>query len=314
MLIAQIGCFFHDIHKVSSGFWHALSFVRIIIKEVAVYSITTQGHEYLREQSAISGRQLQLAHSTKFQMWGSPEGEPCVLLHGLAGGLKLIQPLASELGKQGLCVYSYELRDEDRAVGVRTQHTFQDLVSDLHEFIQNRRLERPWLLGVSFGSLLALHYASLFPNRVAGVTLQGVGPRFDSTVLKQVASSILGRLDIPVESFFVKQFFNLFMGTKFPDERLRDDISSMIWSTDQAVINHRFRLASEFDVSALGSNLKNVPMLALRGDRDVVVSSGSFGRFTQALPHIKLKEIATAGHLACVTHHQEMAKTIRQFI
>src|SRR5262249_55792038 len=72
-----------------------------------------------------------LTHYTvDYRIWG--EGDPIVLIPGLAGGMGLLGPLAKLLA-QDYKVICYELRGEDNCFAIRRPFGLCDLVGDLHE-------------------------------------------------------------------------------------------------------------------------------------------------------------------------------------
>src|SRR5262245_59945956 len=78
-------------------------------------------------------------YPARFCVWG--EGPPLVLVHGLAGGLGLLGPLASQLARH-YRVISYQLRGEDDCSALRQRFGLADLAGDLRELLDWLGLER----------------------------------------------------------------------------------------------------------------------------------------------------------------------------
>jgi pimeloyl-ACP methyl ester carboxylesterase len=153
--------------------------------------------------SAGAGRSgyAQLKHYTaQYSIWG--EGPPLVLVPGLAGGFELLGPLARLLARD-FQVISYQLRGEDDCFSLRRRFDRADLVQDLHELLDWFGLERPSLLGVSFGGVLALEFAASQPHRLRALVTQGVGARFERNLLQQVAGIVLSRYPLPADNPFI---------------------------------------------------------------------------------------------------------------
>src|SRR5579883_1892678 len=109
-------------------------------------------------------------YSVDYREWG--EGPPLVLIPGLAGGFELLGPLARMLARD-FRVISYQLRGEDDCFALRRRFDLDDLVADLAEFLDFQRLERPAVMGVSFGGVLALQFAARRPSRLDRLIVQG---------------------------------------------------------------------------------------------------------------------------------------------
>ncbi len=249
-------------------------------------------------------------YAARYCVWG--EGPPLVLVPGLAGGFELLGPLARRLARD-FQVIAYQLRGEDDCFALRRRFDLGDLVADLEEFLTWCGLERPAVLGVSFGGVLALELAIRRPHRLAALVLQGVGARFEQGLLQRVAGTILSRFPLPNDSPFVNQFFRLLFGGKQEPGPLFDFVTGHCWHTDQGVMAHRFHLVEPYDVGQRGSRAK-VPTLLLAGDRDLLVSRQSFGDLATALPTAHSVSLPGCGHLAFVTHPDRVAEEVRRFL
>lgn len=252
-----------------------------------------------------------LTHYTvDYRVWG--EGEPIVLIPGLAGGMGLLGPLVRELSPH-YKVISYQLRGEDNCFAIRRPFGLDDLVGDLREFIQWMGLERPTLFGVSFGGLIGLEYAARFPGSLNRVVIQGVGSRFVPSIIQKIAGTVLNRFPLPADNPFVNQFFKVLFGRPEQPGPLFDFVTQQAWSTDQSVISHRFQLVETFNMEGRLGRVR-VPTLLLAGEKDVLVSQKTLRSLFAELPRARLVKIANAGHLAVVTHPEQVAEQVKEFM
>src|SRR5437667_5834872 len=187
------------------------------------------------------------SYTAEYCEWG--EGQPLVLVPGLAGGFELLGPLARLLARR-FQVISYQLRGEDDCFALRRQFGMPDLVEDLAEFLDWQCLESPAVLGVSFGGVVALEFAARFPRRLDSLLVQGVGARFERGLLQQVAGIVLSRYPLPSDNPFVNQFFNLLFGCRQSSGPLFQFVTQQCWQTDQSVMAHRFHLVEELELAA----------------------------------------------------------------
>jgi pimeloyl-ACP methyl ester carboxylesterase len=253
----------------------------------------------------------QLRHYTAaYREWG--DGPPLVLVPALAGGMDLLAPLAGLLATK-FRVICYQLRGEDDCFAVRRRFGLPELVDDLAEFLDWHCLEQPSLLGVSFGGALALEFAVRHPGRLASLAVQGVGARFERSLVQLLATTVLTRYPLPPDNPFVNQFFNLLFGGPRKSGPLADFVIQQCWQTDQSVMAHRFSLVEDFDVGERLNRIAN-RTLVMVGERDVLVSARNMKSLCEGLPQSNLVRIPASGHFAFVTQPGKVANEVRQFL
>jgi len=263
-----------------------------------------------RPEGGASGY-AQLTHYTaEYCEWG--EGPPLILVPGLAGGYRLLGPLVSILS-QHYRVISYQLRGEDNCFAMRRPFGIADLVDDLEEFIDFSCLERPAIVGVSFGGILALEYAARRPHQLHRLVVQGVGSRLDAGLIQKVAGTVLSRFPLPTDNPFVNQFFNLLFGRPQERDALFDFVTRLCWQTDQSVMAHRFQLVETFNLDDKLHRIR-VPTLILNGQRDVLVSQRTTRSLCDGIAGAELVRLPRVGHLGAVTHPETIADHVHRFI
>jgi pimeloyl-ACP methyl ester carboxylesterase len=270
--------------------------------------LTLSGAEF----SAGSGKSgcAHLKHYTvAYREWGS--GPPVVLVPGLAGGYELLGPLARLLARD-FRVISYHLRGEDDCFALRRRFGLADLANDLAEFLDWHRLESPAILGVSFGGVLALEFATRFPHRLRRLAVQGVGANFERGLLQRIAGAVLSGYPLPSNSPFVNQFFNLLFGKRQKPGPLFEFVTRQCWRTDQSIMSHRFHLVENFDISAKLDRIR-IPTLAVTGDRDLLVSERSLQTLRQGISRCRLARLKGCGHLAAVAQPSLVANEVTRF-
>lgn len=252
----------------------------------------------------------QLTHYTaEYCEWG--DGPPLVLVPGMAGGFRLLGPLAGMLARD-FRVIMYQLRGEDNCFAMRQPFGLPGLVEDLAEFLQWRGLESPPILGVSFGGIIALEYAARFPLRLNRLVVQGVGSRFESGLIPRVAATVLNRFPLPTDNPFVNQFFNLLFGSARQQDPVFDFVTRQCWQTDQSVMAHRLQLVESFNLDGRLHRIR-VPALIMNGQRDVLVSRRTMEDLRDGIADSQLLRLPNCGHLAFVTHPQVMAAHVKDF-
>jgi len=239
-------------------------------------------------------------------------GEPLVLVPGLAGGWKLLAPLAALLSRH------YEvtipgLRGDRFPLGSALASDMSEHAHDLAAMIDLLRLERPTLFGVSFGGAIALELAVAQPRKIGALILQGVEARFRTTLGATIARRVLERFPLPSDNGFLNQFFNLLHGGKPAPGPLSDFVVERCWETDQGVMARRIGLLESFDVSDRLWQVE-APTLVLAGTRDVIVPPSRQRALASAIPGARYATLEGAGHIGFLSHRAEVARHARSFL
>src|SRR5262249_30897088 len=141
---------------------------------------------------------------------------------------------------------------------------------DLAALIEGLGLERPAVLGVSFGGAIALELAAAHPEKLGALIVQGAEARFRTTPAVTNGRRVLERFPLPSDNRFVNQFFNLLHGGRPERGPVGEFVIERCWETDQSVMAQRIALLETFDVSDRLWRI-DVPTLVLAGSRDVIV-------------------------------------------
>ncbi len=233
------------------------------------------------------------------------------MVPGLAGGIELLGPLASLLSAN-YQVITYQLRGEDDCFAMRRRFDLSDLVGDLGEIIDWFGLEQTAVLGVSFGGLLALEYAAKFPSRLRRLAVQGVGARFESGLLQQVAGAVLRRTRC-LRTMRSSISFSICCSASQGPSPLFEFVTQQSWQTDQSVMAHRFGLAQSFNMDNRLDRI-GTPTLVLAGTRDLLVSQRSLRKLAEGVADSRVVKLRNEGHLAFVTCPHTIAREVHGFL
>jgi pimeloyl-ACP methyl ester carboxylesterase len=108
--------------------------------------------------------------------WGGG-GQPLVLLHGLASNARIWDGVAPRLVGAGLRVVALDLRGHGESEQPDDGYDFASVGRDLSSALAGLELERPVLVGHSWGAHVALQYAAERPGALAGLVMVDGGLR-----------------------------------------------------------------------------------------------------------------------------------------
>jgi pimeloyl-ACP methyl ester carboxylesterase len=240
------------------------------------------------------------------------EGEPIVLVAGLAGGWKLLGPLALRLAKRHQVIL-YGLRGELFPPVMAQSETVADHARDLIALVEHLNLERPTLFGVSFGGAVALEAAVAAPHRLGGLVVMGTEARFRVSFGSRIALRVLERFPLPSQNQFINQFFNILHGGRPEPGPLAQFVVERCWETDQGVMARRLRALESYDV-ADRLWCVDVPTLVLAGTRDVIVPWERQRALAAQIPGAQFEALEGAGHIGFLTHRNEIEPRVNRLI
>jgi 3-oxoadipate enol-lactonase len=249
-------------------------------------------------------------YTAKYLVAGA--GEPLVLVHGLAGGYELLGRLARVLARQYevICV---QLRGDEDPLAARRPDSLADLADDLADLLDTLLLERPTVLGVSFGSAVALEFALRFPRKAGRLVLHGVEARFRNRLGSRIARLALEQFPLPHDNPFFNQFFRMLFAQRELTGPLLDYVAAQCWRTDQSVIAERLAMLADFDVRDRIADL-SVPVQVIAGERDAIVTAASQQELAASLPRGQFTAVLGAGHLCFLTRPKAFARAVSEFL
>jgi pimeloyl-ACP methyl ester carboxylesterase len=244
------------------------------------------------------------------------QGDPLVLVPGLAGSWKLVLPLAKRLARD-FEVYAVGLRGDRSVWGVDNDalnvSDIAEYANDVARVTERFGLECPTVFGVSFGGAVALEFAVEYPHRLGGLIVHGAEARFRTTLGSTIARNVLERFPLPNDNRFVNQFFHLLYGDKPKPGPLVDFVVERIWETEQRVMARRLALLETFDVSSRLWRIE-VPTLVLAGLRDIIVPASRQRALAQGILGAQFEVVEQAGHIGFLTHTTEVVRNVRRHL
>ena len=245
------------------------------------------------------------------------QGRPLVLVPGLAGGWRLLWPLARNLARH-FEVHLCGLRgDRDPWIGLDggpgMPWDFSEYARDLRDLIDRLGLSSPAVMGVSFGGAVALQFAIQYPDSLSALMVYGADSRFRSSMASTIARRVLERYPLPNDSPFVNQFFHLLYGKKPEPGPIVDFVVQRIWETGQGVMARRLAQLESFDISEQLWRI-DVPTLIQAGSRDVIVPPSRQGILADSIPDARFQSIEDSGHIGFLTHRADVVRGIRRHL
>jgi pimeloyl-ACP methyl ester carboxylesterase len=255
----------------------------------------------------------------------SPSNPALVFLHGLWQDSMTMTNLVPYL-KEKYFIIIPDLRGNGKSSYKNPLKSIDDLVEDIEYLLQKLNINKIGFVGVSAGSIIAIRYALLYPEKVTGLVLAcppgpaGL-PIFKENVLpRQLATKIeelkeLKHISDIARTIETKNYgeransFNevAFSPGKLPDAKLMKILTETVCDMnafwDYRWILHTYNYTDNHKFYAVGDDsLKNLrcPIVINTGEKDKMSPKIIAQEWIEALgDKLIMREIKNAGHLSC---------------
>lgn len=203
-------------------------------------------------------------------------GKTIICLHGLSGNLYSMTPLAERLYSKGYKVISYDLRGRGKSDKPQSGYGFQNHLADLKGILKHYKIKNPIFFAHSFGCMIALRFAILYPNDLKAMILMDGGGLLSLSkrlqVLKVLQQSF-ERLDVIYSN--ISEYLNLVKNsplvptwTKEIEEYFRRELEK----TNNGYVCHMPKFVMEEELKEMGGSMhkKNILKYLLKNPKRVV--------------------------------------------
>ena len=251
-------------------------------------------------------------------------GRPVVLIHGNPGSTQDWTRLFGPLGANRKII-AFDRPGHGQSQRPKHGDTTAEVQAHLlHDALEQLHIERPIIVGHSWGGALALVYAINYPKEVAGIVLAAPAAYesqdVDSFLTSLPAVPVIGdAVNFVLTPLFATTFVRSELKKAFsPDPVPKNYLHSVLseWTKPKKV------KAYSFDEASLNGSLKRfspryseigVPVAILTGDSDLIVSEKEQAeRLHQALPKSHLIVLPKTGHQIPFTRPQAVVDEIER--
>lgn len=274
----------------------------------------------------IEYRSLSLANGHKVNYVQQGQGEPVVLVHGLAASLHDWDDLFPDLAREGYAGYALDLLghgESDKPLHTH-DYTVENVYGDFEAWIDSLGVDRPFVLvGHSLGAGLSMLYALRHPARVRRLVL--INPFYSIQQLPPILQRV-----------FKHQLINTTLIDRTPYRLFRffvdmTSFTGYIGSRETHMLPEHIRYQTALDYKRASSGIYNIPRtlphmdldpslvhqptLLLWGGRDQTLAPGSFPDLAEELPNlVAMKEFSICGHVPHQCHPNELNPVVMEFL
>ncbi|WP_433779607.1 alpha/beta fold hydrolase [Flavobacterium anhuiense] len=255
------------------------------------------------------------------------KGEVCIFVHGGPGAWsKSFEEFGGNALEDELTMCYYDQRGCGRSGSPADNNYSMDrMIDDIEEIRTHLKTDKIFVIGHSFGGILATKYAEKYPQHVKGLVLLNATLDINDSLLNQIAfmGKTLGK-DFPVQGkdSILNTFFEAKQETKKADleYKMLSDNRANVEKLDS--IDNSEKRNSSFAQNALSGPLYfndftkgtasiKVPTLIISGTKDNNIGPEHYRLFK--FPNQEVK-IINGGHILYYEQNKEFKNTIQKFV
>ncbi len=241
-------------------------------------------------------------------------GLPVVILHGLFASSQNWTGTARYLSTLSR-PFALDLRNHGDSPHAGS-HTLADLIADLKQWLEERGVDQPVLLGHSMGGLAAMGFALSFPERVRGLVVVDILPRAYRPDFRREFEA----LSLDLSAYGSRREIDEAMAQIIADEQVRQFLQTNIergdgsfrWKPNVEVLK-----ASEFlrgpDFSVFESRYQG-PALLIAGGQSPFVPEDDLPLFGRYFSAGRVEILEDCGHWLHYICSREFQKLLGDFI
>ena len=246
---------------------------------------------------------------------GDSNKKSIIFVHGFPFDHTMWQSLIDELSENYFCV-AYDIRGLGESPAGNGQFTIESFVDDIEMIVDELKLDRPLICGLSMGGYISLRTLERMPQKFSAAILCDTRSEADNNDGKLKRAVSIKRINTEGLSPFVRDFITNCFGDDF--KRNKKDILEKIIAKSSdfdpvGVKGCLLAMLSRIDTTP-GLGKITIPTLLICGEQDALTPPQTMKEMFHKIKNAEFIEITNAGHMAPIENPTEVNKAIKIFL
>lgn len=246
---------------------------------------------------------------------GVSKATPIVLIHGFPFSHEMWHPQIEALQKR-FRVIAYDLRGHGKSGVGDGQYTLEFFVDDLLALLDNLKIEKAVLCGLSMGGYIALRTVERNPGRVRGLILADTQAKADSNEAKLKRGEAIKSVKANGVNAYADGFVKSVFAPQTPANNITavEKIRRIIQANSSlGICGALLALTSRTDTTESLPAIK-APTLILVGEHDALTPPSASQEMHNKIPNSEIHLIPNAAHLSNLENSEEFNKHLLNFL
>ncbi|MCL5031193.1 MAG: alpha/beta hydrolase [Bacteroidetes bacterium] len=245
---------------------------------------------------------------------GNPLATPIVFIHGFPYDHNMWDKQISFLQNSYFCI-SYDIRGLGNSPAGDGQFTMESFVDDLEEIIDELKLDKPVLCGLSMGGYIVLRAVERIEGQLGGLILCDTKSEADTNEVKLKRAAGIKKIN----DEGVQKFVEDFVPTCFTEESIRslteykETLARSLKSDPIGVKGCLLAMQGRTDTTSYLSKIK-IPALVLCGEEDKLSPPSSMKSMSEKINSAEFVVIPDAAHMTQIENPEAVNKAFLSFL
>lgn len=246
---------------------------------------------------------------------GNSKNNPIVFLHGFPYDHTMWKAQIDELSEKYFCV-AYDIRGLGESSVSDGQYTMESFVDDLGIIINELKLEKPILCGLSMGGYIGLRAIERMQDKFSAVILCDTRSEADNNEGKLKRSAAIKRINTEGLSPFVKDFITNCFGESYKQSH-RDEFGKQIARSSTfdpvGVKGSLLAMLGRNDTTEYLGKIK-IPTLIICGEFDALTPPAIMKPLAEKINGAEFVVIKNSGHMSPIENPKEVNEALKKFL
>ena len=256
-------------------------------------------------------------HFLEFGAEHSAESPPIIIVHGLFGSSINWRGIARQLSTQ-YRVFAIDQRNHGQSPHTDSM-TYDDMVSDLHQFITEQGLEKVYLCGHSMGGKTAMLFAIKFPSLVEKMVVLDIAPVSYSHSYNGFLDTLMA---IDLQQIKSRSEADKLAQNGIPDtatrlflmQSLAKEDDEYVWRLNLPVLKQYMAQITGFPIEDIEGLEYARKCLFLYGENSDYVQPKYYEIIRKHFPDCEIEGLPDAGHWLHVDQGGQMIVSLQKFL
>lgn len=246
---------------------------------------------------------------------GDNSALPIIFIHGFPFDHNMWKEQMIELSSDFYCI-SYDIRGLGESLAGDGQYTMEMFVDDLFSVMNELKIEKPVLCGLSMGGYIALRAVERMESKFKGLILCDTKSEADSDEVKLKRAEGIKTINKKGLQSFIPGFLN----NCFSEHFKTNNESKYLEIVDRAIVFNPIgvkgcllAMAGRTDTTSYLSKIK-IPALILHGEEDILLTQDIMKEMADKISGSEFFAVPDSGHIISVENPEFVNNKLFHFL